>query len=467
MSLTKATYSMIDGAPVNVRDFGATGNGGTNDTAAIKAALTALPNGRTLFFPSGTYLVTAGEIMISGKENISLIGEGTGTESSGVSFRVSGTGDITKNLLEIVASNGITISNIGFLGNSTNNPVNKSNIGVYIHRGPGYTSNISFYHCAFRYFTVGCHVGGLSGNESNNENIRYYACYFNSNTTGYRQYWPNALQNVHEDCYYTNNDYNIWLSDATVQTGSLVIRNANFAVTGVADVYFQLPSKLDIISFRVETTPQFIKSGGFQSSAFPGFLLVGGVIVNQTDDTLPIIDCKTSGFTAIDCRFGEINESKFWFNLPIYRSLANFVGCSFNAATSYGLNSTPGTYTFGGNDGYGQYVISGCREYNATDNAYVPLPEAYYKYTPFANASGATPSIKTRVCGLCPYLILTNATATIVTNFLDGYEGAEITVYIGANTTVLHSTLIVFKTATNKTTGAYKFLRYENAWYEI
>ena len=45
MSLTKVTYSMIDGSPVNVRDFGAVGDGVTNDTAAIQAAIDSFPKG--------------------------------------------------------------------------------------------------------------------------------------------------------------------------------------------------------------------------------------------------------------------------------------------------------------------------------------------------------------------------------------------------------------------------------------
>lgn len=59
MSLTKATYSMISGAPVNVFDFGAVGNGITDDTAAIQAAINSFGiAGGTLILPVGTYKVT-------------------------------------------------------------------------------------------------------------------------------------------------------------------------------------------------------------------------------------------------------------------------------------------------------------------------------------------------------------------------------------------------------------------------
>jgi hypothetical protein len=44
---------------VVVTNFGATGNGSTDDTSAINAAIAALNTGNTLYFPCGTYLISA------------------------------------------------------------------------------------------------------------------------------------------------------------------------------------------------------------------------------------------------------------------------------------------------------------------------------------------------------------------------------------------------------------------------
>ena len=48
----------------NVHDYGATGDGRTDDTAAITEAITAAgptsaPTGNTVYFPAGKYLVTS------------------------------------------------------------------------------------------------------------------------------------------------------------------------------------------------------------------------------------------------------------------------------------------------------------------------------------------------------------------------------------------------------------------------
>jgi len=58
MSLTKVTFSMVNSTPVNVRDYGAVGDGITDDTAAALAALAAAKLGsKCLYFPKGNYLV--------------------------------------------------------------------------------------------------------------------------------------------------------------------------------------------------------------------------------------------------------------------------------------------------------------------------------------------------------------------------------------------------------------------------
>ena len=59
---------------INVKEFGAYGNGICNDTEAIKNAIEHMQPGDTLHFPRGTYLLM-GEIEIS-KSNITFEGEG-------------------------------------------------------------------------------------------------------------------------------------------------------------------------------------------------------------------------------------------------------------------------------------------------------------------------------------------------------------------------------------------------------
>jgi len=57
MSLTKVSYSMVNGEVTNVLDYGADPTGVADSTAAIQAAFDA-PNLNPVFFPLGTYKVT-------------------------------------------------------------------------------------------------------------------------------------------------------------------------------------------------------------------------------------------------------------------------------------------------------------------------------------------------------------------------------------------------------------------------
>jgi uncharacterized membrane protein len=93
MSLTKATYSMIEGAPVNVLDYGAVGDGVTNDAAAIQAAINALANGGTVFFPTGTYKCLSGLTIPNDKTVLSFAGGALLTYSTATQTLLTFSGD--------------------------------------------------------------------------------------------------------------------------------------------------------------------------------------------------------------------------------------------------------------------------------------------------------------------------------------------------------------------------------------
>jgi hypothetical protein len=86
---TSAAFGRIDNARyTSVTDYGATGDGATDDTAAIQSAITAVENasGGVVFFPYGEYLISS-VLTIVGNKDISLLGESWGSK-----ITISGTG---------------------------------------------------------------------------------------------------------------------------------------------------------------------------------------------------------------------------------------------------------------------------------------------------------------------------------------------------------------------------------------
>lgn len=61
MSLTKVSYSLINGAAINVIDYGADPTGITDSTSAIQAAL-SVAGKKTVIIPAGSYLITSIEV---------------------------------------------------------------------------------------------------------------------------------------------------------------------------------------------------------------------------------------------------------------------------------------------------------------------------------------------------------------------------------------------------------------------
>jgi hypothetical protein len=112
---------------VNVKDptYGATGDGTTDDTAAITAAITAAGTG-TVFFPKGTYLVTAATDGISVPDGVSLVGEGAKSV-----IKAANSPGTNKSLLGVANAATVEVADLTLQGPTTWGGVGNGVTGIY------------------------------------------------------------------------------------------------------------------------------------------------------------------------------------------------------------------------------------------------------------------------------------------------------------------------------------------------
>jgi hypothetical protein len=96
---------------LNVRQFGAKGDGVANDLPAIQAAMDMAQDGDTVYFPAGTYLVTSIHgFKLAGRKNITLQGAG----STSIIKRTGGTSPIINRLATISNCTNLVIQDLAF-----------------------------------------------------------------------------------------------------------------------------------------------------------------------------------------------------------------------------------------------------------------------------------------------------------------------------------------------------------------
>lgn len=121
MSLTKASFSMINGIPVNVLDYGADPTGVAESTQALQDAVTAaVAAGNSVYMPAGTYLIKdtincpAKTMIIGEHRSMSAIQNGTKINFQPTSlkslFSTGPTGSF---------KDGYAFENLWIVGNST------------------------------------------------------------------------------------------------------------------------------------------------------------------------------------------------------------------------------------------------------------------------------------------------------------------------------------------------------------
>jgi hypothetical protein len=200
MALTKVSFSMTDGALFNVLDYGAVGDGVTDDTAAIQAAIdaAAAQGGGIVKLPYGQFLVSelvfdngCAQVILEGSVNAY-----TYSNPQSTSVLVCNTGVWAVRIT--IDSSNCGLRNLGLVSNgvtSTASPYIPSALGVeygvLIENGPTYMENVTVYG-----FQYGCTIANAG-----NSNL-FLNCSFSWNTrvgfavtigsaAGYALYHPN------------------------------------------------------------------------------------------------------------------------------------------------------------------------------------------------------------------------------------------------------------------------------------
>lgn len=98
-----------------VTDFGATGNGTTDDTASIAAAIAATPSGGTLWFPPGIYrVVGSGSAVFTLTKAINILGMGSGFGGVGATLRLDAGASTTRDLFLITGVTNSVLRGLSF-----------------------------------------------------------------------------------------------------------------------------------------------------------------------------------------------------------------------------------------------------------------------------------------------------------------------------------------------------------------
>lgn len=268
MSLTKVSYSMINGAVINVLDYGAVGDGVVDDTAAINLAIAAAnASNKRLYFPavSNNYKITAALTTLTSFGGVDM--QSMGHESPNVTgILVTGTG-----YTAVTISGSPAIVNLALFGtgNTANgilfqNPYDAKIGKLRVNNLNGFGVKINkCWDCTFSHISVQ-YCGNATeyafsmnddGDTCNMTHIGHLQVEFATNKAIYIS--PNSLclvvDSIHSERLTPNASYNAWvLGGGSSQYNSARLNsdgtsgNAKALLNGIDSTYVALRAEGNI-----------------------------------------------------------------------------------------------------------------------------------------------------------------------------------------------------------------------------
>lgn len=246
MSLTKATYSMINGAPYNALDYDADPTGTNDCTAAYNAAvaeITASGEPGMLVFPTGTYKFDSPitlDVSLMSVQGINSRFDFTNIATSETAITITGSvGDIYSQIKDVltgvvIEGPGATGTSIGIYFNAASEPgpahAALRNVAVTgFNYGISYGSNayiLTFDHCNIYANTRGVQTYVGAGNNSGERITFINSSIFNNTAYGVRVEDSNA--SVHLiGCSLDYNQQALFINRGALQLTSCFLEFTN------------------------------------------------------------------------------------------------------------------------------------------------------------------------------------------------------------------------------------------------
>ena len=376
MSLTKVTYSMIENAPVNIVDYGAVGNGTTDDSTAFQTAINALSaaGGGTIDLGNRTYVIQ--EVVC--KSNVNFVGQNAtilrpvntpnftrlmyiGSDKAG--------GTSVTTLIENVSFTGITFN--GNIANQLNSAADYDPVTKTIAFNSAYQQNHSVYVGAESTGSVGC------------KNVRFVNCTFNGsqgdgmaiNTYAQNVYVTNMYgracargcfdlfggsSTVFVDGLKADDYVHVEVDITTGGKSTCTMVNCVMSDLSVNGIYEANSLRVYFTNCVVNGGPTFLQAGGYVTNCTFNIGTAGGTTSHRIirSENLVFQSCNFFGtatllsgpLVSLEPSSGETRSQ-----------LLTFDDCNFEAG--WGSQSVTGiqeTVTWHGAAG-GQYFVRNCR----------------------------------------------------------------------------------------------------------
>jgi hypothetical protein len=391
MSLTKVSYSMIEGAAANVLDYGADPTGSADSHAAFAAAWTAIKTtGGTVYIPPGNYLLASSWTLdISSFKNIKITGYGATLSASAA---------VTSDAIRVVGSSNLTILDIE--GLNFNHQGNGTVGGCFDLLG-AHCVHIRSCNVEAHSTKAGWHFARLSTSVAGNEDFNSFWCSIENCTTRMRSGGLGTINDYGiimeggaNATKIINNQFNdveiaVYIKvdpvNFSLPNGCLIQGNDFESVGSTAIVVQGEPGELGITGLRVlfnrvETCPTFFSFDTSGAAALqhsmPPFLMgnyctTGSVttwVANPTNYAITTMEAMYPGF-------GPVVNNNFYQNGKmtfVFDSGNGFITQNTSGTATYESGYwNQGTYRYWTNTGDGKFYVKNGVPSSATDGTVV------------------------------------------------------------------------------------------------